>query len=159
MPTYDYRCRACGHELEEFHSINARPLRKCPKCKKPKLERLIGTGAGILFRGGGFYQTDYRSEGYKQAESAEKSGGDAKAKSDASDSKGEASSSKGEAPGSKSDATAAKDEGSGSKGDASGSKRDSSSSKSERQSSKSDSSSKRAPAKSDGGSKPGKKSK
>ena len=75
MPTYDYRCRACGHELEEFHSINARPLRTCPKCKKPKLERLIGTGAGILFKGGGFYQTDYRSESYRQGESSEKGDG------------------------------------------------------------------------------------
>ena len=72
MPTYDYLCNACGHRLEAFHSINEPALKKCPKCKKAKLERQIGTGAGILFKGGGFYQTDYRSESYKKGESAEK---------------------------------------------------------------------------------------
>ncbi len=72
MPTYDYRCAACGHDLEVFQSIHDSVLRKCPKCKKAKLERLIGPGAGILFKGGGFYQTDYRSENYKKGESAEK---------------------------------------------------------------------------------------
>jgi putative FmdB family regulatory protein len=72
MPTYDYRCAACGHELEVFHSIREPALTKCPQCKKPRLERLIGPGAGILFKGGGFYQTDYRSESYKRGESAEK---------------------------------------------------------------------------------------
>jgi putative FmdB family regulatory protein len=75
MPTYDYRCSACGHELEVFQSIREAALKKCPKCGKSKLERLIGPGAGILFKGGGFYQTDYRSESYKQGESAEKGGG------------------------------------------------------------------------------------
>ncbi len=74
MPTYDYRCAACGHELEVFQSITEPRKRTCPRCKKPKLERLIGHGAGILFKGGGFYQTDYRSESYKQSESAERSG-------------------------------------------------------------------------------------
>lgn len=74
MPTYDYRCQACGHEFEDFHSISQPALRKCPKCKKPKLERLIGSGAGILFKGGGFYQTDYRSESYKRDESSDKEG-------------------------------------------------------------------------------------
>jgi putative FmdB family regulatory protein len=72
MPTYDYRCSACGHDLEVFQSIRDPVLKKCPKCGKSKLERLIGPGAGILFKGGGFYQTDYRSESYKQGESAEK---------------------------------------------------------------------------------------
>ena len=72
MPTYDYRCAACGHDLEVFQSIHDLVLKKCPKCKKAKLERLIGPGAGILFKGGGFYQTDYRSENYKKGESAEK---------------------------------------------------------------------------------------
>ena len=75
MPTYDYRCQACGHEFENFQSIRQPALRKCPKCRKPKLERLIGSGAGILFKGGGFYQTDYRSESYKRGESSEKDGG------------------------------------------------------------------------------------
>ncbi|SRR5258705_6225016 len=73
MPTYDYLCNACGHRLEAFQSIRDAALKKCPKCKKAKLERQIGTGAGILFKGGGFYQTDYRSESYKQGESADKS--------------------------------------------------------------------------------------
>ena len=72
MPTYDYRCAACGHELETFQSINEPALRKCPKCGKSKLERQIGAGAGVLFRGGGFYQTDYRSDSYKKGEGAEK---------------------------------------------------------------------------------------
>lgn len=72
MPTYDYRCAACGHELEEFQSMREPALVKCPKCKKNKLERQIGSGAGILFKGGGFYQTDYRSESYKSGESTDK---------------------------------------------------------------------------------------
>lgn len=72
MPTYDYRCSACGHVLEVFQSISEARKRKCPRCKKPKLERLIGQGAGILFKGSGFYQTDYRSDAYKKSESAEK---------------------------------------------------------------------------------------
>jgi len=95
MPTYDYRCEACEHEFEEFQSMSAKPLRKCPECGKPKLKRLIGTGAAVIFKGSGFYETDYRSEGYKKAEKAEKesakpksdgeskpSGSDGKAKSD-----------------------------------------------------------------------------
>lgn len=72
MPTYDYACEACRHEFEEFQSITAAPLRKCPSCGQPKLRRLIGPGAGVLFKGSGFYQTDYRSESYKKAAEAEK---------------------------------------------------------------------------------------
>ena len=71
MPTYEYVCEACDHAFEEFQSITAKPLRKCPECGKPKLRRLIGTGAGIIFKGSGFYETDYRSESYKKAEKAE----------------------------------------------------------------------------------------
>jgi putative FmdB family regulatory protein len=67
MPTYDYRCAACGHTLEIFHGMAEKPRRSCPKCKKPKLERLISAGGGVLFKGSGFYQTDYRSETYKDA--------------------------------------------------------------------------------------------
>ena len=66
MPTYDYACQKCGHEFEEFQAITAKPLRKCPECGKLALKRLIGTGAGIIFKGSGFYQTDYRSDSYKQ---------------------------------------------------------------------------------------------
>lgn len=72
MPTYDYQCAACNHTFEEFQSITAKPLRKCPGCGKNQLKRLIGTGAGIIFKGSGFYETDYRSESYKKAEKAEK---------------------------------------------------------------------------------------
>ena len=60
MPTYDYVCRACGHRFEHFQSMQEPALRKCPECRKPRLERLIGAGAGILFKGSGFYETDYK---------------------------------------------------------------------------------------------------
>jgi putative FmdB family regulatory protein len=81
MPTYDYVCDACGHEFEEFQSITEPVLRKCPECKKQKLRRLFGTGAAVVFKGSGFYQTDNRSESYKsgaekdkpKSESSEKS--------------------------------------------------------------------------------------
>jgi putative FmdB family regulatory protein len=73
MPTYDYLCEDCGYKFERFQSIRARPLRKCPICKKTSLKRLIGSGAGLIFKGSGFYQTDYRSESYKkQAKQNEK---------------------------------------------------------------------------------------
>jgi len=71
MPTYDYECDACQHAFEEFQSMMDKPLKKCPKCGKSKLRRLIGTGAAILFKGSGFYQTDYRSESYKSAAKAD----------------------------------------------------------------------------------------
>ena len=63
MPTYDYLCSACGHRFEEFQSMSAEPLRRCPQCKKAKLDRLIGAGAGVIFKGSGFYQTDYKNAG------------------------------------------------------------------------------------------------
>jgi putative FmdB family regulatory protein len=72
MPTYDYICEACENEWEEFHSIKAEPVKKCPACGKPKAKRVIGPGAGIIFRGSGFYQTDYRSDSYKKAAKADK---------------------------------------------------------------------------------------
>jgi putative FmdB family regulatory protein len=72
MPTYEYRCESCGHQFEHFQSMSAKPLRKCPACKKDKLIRLIGSGAGIIFKGSGFYQTDYRSESYKKGQTSEK---------------------------------------------------------------------------------------
>jgi len=76
MPTYDYKCEACGHAFEKFHSITASPIRKCPKCGKRKVKRLLGTGAGLIFKGSGFYITDYRSESYKSgAKAAEGSSG------------------------------------------------------------------------------------
>jgi len=82
MPTYDYACKACGHRFEEFQSISSDPLKKCPACRKNKLERLIGAGAGVIFKGSGFYETDYRGASYQQdarkesdAGSSEKAGG------------------------------------------------------------------------------------
>ncbi|MEX2219029.1 MAG: FmdB family zinc ribbon protein [Phycisphaerales bacterium] len=71
MPTYDYKCRACGHAMELFQSMTEPSKRKCPKCGKNRLERLIGTGAALLFKGSGFYQTDYRSAAYKKSAEAE----------------------------------------------------------------------------------------
>jgi putative FmdB family regulatory protein len=71
MPTYEYHCDACEHNFDEFQSINDKPLKKCPKCGKPKLRRVFGAGAAIIFKGSGFYQTDYRSESYKAAAKAD----------------------------------------------------------------------------------------
>ena len=95
MPTYDYVCRACDHQFEEFQGITAKPLKKCPACAKLKLERLIGTGAGFIFKGSGFYETDYRSEGYKSDRKKDAEAG--KGKSD--DGKGSKSESSGKADG------------------------------------------------------------
>jgi putative FmdB family regulatory protein len=75
MPTYEYHCDACGHDFEEFQSITSKPTRKCPKCGKLKVRRLIGTGSGMIFKGSGFYITDYRSEGYKDSAKADQGGG------------------------------------------------------------------------------------
>ena len=72
MPTYDYECKACDHKWEVFHSIKAKPIRKCPECGKLKANRKIGAGAGILFKGSGFYETDYRSSSYKKEAAADK---------------------------------------------------------------------------------------
>lgn len=73
MPTYEYECRACGHHFDVFQSITAKPLRKCVKCGKSRARRMIGRGAGIIFKGSGFYQTDYRSDHYRKQSAAEKS--------------------------------------------------------------------------------------
>ena len=73
MPTYEYQCEACGHRFEKFQQITASALRKCPGCGALKLRRLIGAGAGVIFRGSGFYQTDYRSESYRKAADKESS--------------------------------------------------------------------------------------
>jgi putative FmdB family regulatory protein len=77
MPTYEYECTRCGRTFEVFQSISAKPLRRiktdCRQCKNnAPVKRLIGTGAALLFRGGGFYETDYRSDSYKKAAKAEK---------------------------------------------------------------------------------------
>lgn len=78
MPTYEYVCRSCEHEFEVFHSMTEKPRRKCPECGKNALERKIGTGGAVLFKGSGFYQTDYRSESYKKAAEADKKSAESK---------------------------------------------------------------------------------
>ncbi|MGJ8635755.1 MAG: FmdB family zinc ribbon protein [Phycisphaerales bacterium] len=78
MPTYDYRCNACEHEFELFQSMSAGVKKKCPECGKLALERLIGIGAAVMFKGSGFYETDYRSESYKKSADADKKAAEAK---------------------------------------------------------------------------------
>ena len=73
MPTYDYVCDACDHKFEHFQGINDPLLMKCSECGKKKLRRLFGTGAALMFKGSGFYTTDYRSESYQKGADAEKS--------------------------------------------------------------------------------------
>jgi len=69
MPTYDYKCDACGHQFEAFQSIKEDPLTACPRCGKESVQRLISPGGGLLFKGSGFYITDYRKDSYKKAAS------------------------------------------------------------------------------------------
>ena len=86
MPTYEYRCRACGHEFEQFQSITAPAVRTCPACKKRKVEKKLSVGGAVLFKGGGFYETDYRSEAYRKAADADTKSTET-AKSEARDTK------------------------------------------------------------------------
>ncbi len=72
MPTYDYHCKNCDHAFELFQSMSAGVKKKCPKCSKMTLERLIGTGAAVIFKGSGFYETDYRSKSYSSDKEADK---------------------------------------------------------------------------------------
>ena len=95
MPTYAYVCQACGHELEIFQSMSESPKRKCPKCGKLKLQRQIGMGAAVLFKGSGFYETDYRSESYKKGADRAKSEGKKSASKSESKGGGDAGKSKG----------------------------------------------------------------
>jgi putative FmdB family regulatory protein len=74
MPTYEYKCEACGHGFERFQSITAAPIRKCPACAQNRVRRLLGGGGGLIFKGSGFYITDYRSESYKSAAKADGGG-------------------------------------------------------------------------------------
>ena len=108
MPTYDYQCDACGHEFELFQSINDSVKRKCPECGKLKLRRLFGAGAAVMFKGSGFYQTDYRSESYKKAAAAENKTSDSKS-SDGSASGGKSSESTGKSESKKSKPTKSSD--------------------------------------------------
>lgn len=72
MPTYEYECDACGHTFDRFQGITQPALRKCPECGRLKLRRLIGAGSGVIFKGSGFYQTDYRSKEYHESAKKEK---------------------------------------------------------------------------------------
>ena len=94
MPTYDYECRKCDHNWELFQSITANPIRKCPECGKLSAKRMIGPGAGIIFKGSGFYQTDYRSDSYKKAAEADKKAADSSKKSETKSEGGSDSSTK-----------------------------------------------------------------
>jgi putative FmdB family regulatory protein len=97
MPTYEYKCSACGFTFEKFQPITAEPIKRCPQCGKAKAKRLISAGAGLIFKGSGFYITDYRDAGYQdkaKAESGAAAGGDGAAKTESktdgkADSKGE----------------------------------------------------------------------
>ena len=87
MPTYEYQCDACGTVFEKFQSITAAPEKKCVACGKNKAKRLIGTGAGLIFKGSGFYITDYRDKSYADKAKAETGGGSAGATDGKSDAK------------------------------------------------------------------------
>jgi putative FmdB family regulatory protein len=90
MPTYEYKCDACGHAFERFQSIMAAPIKRCPECGKAKVRRLISTGAGLIFKGSGFYITDYRDKSYTDKAKSESGGGSSETKSETkSDAKSE----------------------------------------------------------------------
>jgi putative FmdB family regulatory protein len=97
MPTYEYECQNCGHTFDVLQRITEDPLTDCPKCKMPQLKRLIGAGIGIIFKGSGFYTTDYKSSGSSSGsgsdgKSSGKSNGESKSESKASDSKSDSKS-------------------------------------------------------------------
>lgn len=94
MPTYDYQCGACNHQFELFQSITAPSVRKCPRCGKLKVRRLIGAGAGIIFKGSGFYCTDYRDKTYSASAKKDKEGASAASGAASSGAVSESSSSK-----------------------------------------------------------------
>ena len=100
MPTYDYRCSKCGHQFEVFHGINEKAVRRCPRCKG-RARRVPSGGAGLIFKGQGFYITDYRSKDYKEKAKQEKSGGSKPSSGDSGSSGGSKSGDSGSSGGSK----------------------------------------------------------
>jgi len=124
MPTYEYVCRGCGFEFERFQSITASAVRTCPRCGARKVERRIGIGGAVIFKGGGFYETDYRSESYRKGEESERGAKDAAGKSESS----AADAAKTPAPKSDAGATPATDASSPAKGAASATSTDADSS-------------------------------
>ncbi len=115
MPTYRYECQACGHGFELFQSMSDKLKRKCPSCGKPRLDRLIGAGAGVIFKGSGFYQTDYKNAGRSGSETGagESTAKPADAKADAKADAGSSSGAK--TGGGKSSGSGKKDSGSAAK--------------------------------------------
>ena len=107
MPTYDYECKACGKTFEFFQGINEARKKKCPSCGKQKLSRLIGAGAGFIFKGSGFYITDYRSADYKEQAKAESGGPPKESKDSGKDSGKESGKESGKDSGGKSEASPA----------------------------------------------------
>lgn len=93
MPTYDYECDACEHTWELFQRISEDPVKACPECKKKKARRLFGTGAAIMFKGSGFYETDYRSDSYKKGADKDKKSKNDSSSDSKSDTKSESKSS------------------------------------------------------------------
>lgn len=87
MPTYDYVCDACGHAFEHFQSMSSKRLRKCPACGERKLDRLVGSGAGVIFKGSGFYETDYKRSSTPPPSESDSSSSGASSKSESSDAK------------------------------------------------------------------------
>ena len=86
MPTYDYECEACGHHFERWQEMSARKLRTCPECGKRRLVRLVGAGAGVIFKGSGFYETDYKRKQPSSPAKSSSASSDASAKSESSSS-------------------------------------------------------------------------
>jgi putative FmdB family regulatory protein len=110
MPTYEYKCDACGYQFERFQPITADPIKRCPECGKAKVKRLIGTGAGLIFKGSGFYITDYRDKSYTDKAKSE-SGGSTSSDGKSDSKPAETSTSSGESkPAAKTESAPAKSE-------------------------------------------------